>query len=171
MKLPRISHGEIAQAEASVLPKTSTAAAAAAALEQVKPAVIQLAAATANEGKQILKMRLHPAELGTVEIRLEKNAAGVLEAHFKTDTDTAKHFLTQGLDALRHSLQNAGWQVGRVEISTGAFSTTADSSAQKDARQRDETSPGREAKNFGPASTRSGDQADILTDRLVNLRA
>jgi flagellar hook-length control protein FliK len=162
------SHGEIAQAEASVLPKTSAATAM---LEQIKPAVIQLAAAVANEGKQILKMRLHPAELGTVEIRLEKNSAGVLEAHFKTDTDTAKHFLTQGLDALRNSLQNAGWQVGRVEISTGAFSSTADGSAQKDARQRDEASPGQEAKNFGPASTRSGDQADISADRLVNLRA
>ncbi|HEV7644441.1 MAG TPA: flagellar hook-length control protein FliK [Pyrinomonadaceae bacterium] len=167
-----VSNGEIAQAEASALPKASTAAAAM--LEQIKPAVIQLAAATANEGKQILRMRLHPAELGTVEIRLEKNAAGVLEAHFKTDTEGAKHFLTQGLDALRNSLQNAGWQVGRVEISTGAFSSTTDGGdglGQKDARQRDETSPGQEAKNFGPASTRSGDQADISADRLVNLRA
>jgi flagellar hook-length control protein FliK len=122
-------------------------------------------------------MRLHPAELGTVEIRLERNDAGVLEAHFKTDTDAARHFLTQGLDALRHSLQNAGWQVGRVEISTGAFSSNssgADGSAQKDAGQRNETSPGSGSKDFGPASTRSDDQADaaaLLTDRLVNLRA
>jgi hypothetical protein len=166
-----ILYSEIAQTEVSV-PKASTAAAM---LEQIRPAVIQLAAAAANEGRQILKMRLHPAELGTVEIRLEKNDAGVLEAHFKTDTDTARHFLTQGLDALRHSLQNAGWQVGRVEISTGAFSPNSsgadggDSWRQKDAGQRNETSTG--SKDFGPASTRSDDQADILTERLVNLRA
>ncbi len=162
-----VSHGEIAQAEAPA-PK---APAAAALFEQIKPVVIQLAAATANEGKQILRMRLHPAELGTVEIRLERNDAGVLEAHFKTDTEGAKHFLTQGLDALRHSLQNAGWQVGRVEISTGAFSS-GDGSAQKNAGRHNETSStGSGAKSFGPDNTRSDDPESTSADRLVNLRA
>lgn len=143
-------------------------------LEQIQPAVIQLAAAAMNEGKQVLKMRLHPAELGTVEIRLERNDAGVLEAHFKTDNETARHFLTQGLDGLRNSLQNAGWQVGRVEISSSPFSP-GDSSSQRDAGRHNETSStgsgDSNAKSFEPDSTRSDDTAGNAADRLVNLRA
>jgi hypothetical protein len=144
-------------------------------LEQIRPALIQLAAAAANEGKQILKMRLHPAELGTVEIRLEKNDSGVLEAHFRTDTDSAKHFLTQGLAQLRDALQNAGWQVGKMEISSSSFSSAnadgGEGSAHKDARQRDETSSNGSAKRFGPDPAISDGRLDASADHLVSLRA
>jgi flagellar hook-length control protein FliK len=144
-------------------------------LDQVKPAVIQLAAAATDDGKQVLKMKLHPAELGTVEIRLEKNSAGVLEAHINTSTEAARHFLSQGLDTLRNALQTAGWQVGRMEISTGAFSSPngGDSSAQNGERQ-ETSSPGSNSKNFEPASTRSDEAAAPATgtpERLVNLQA
>jgi hypothetical protein len=160
--------GELAlQSETSVLPKVT------AMLEQIKPALIQLAAATANDGKQILKMRLHPAELGTVEIRLEKNDAGVLEAHFRTDNDAAKHFLTQGLDQLRISLQNAGWNIGKVEVTSSAFSSPNgdDGSAQKDAAPGRERSRGSNMKNFITDPTRSNDNANSSADHLVSLRA
>ena len=144
-------------------------------LEQIRPALIQLAAAAADEGKQILKMRLHPAELGTVEIRLEKNDSGVLEAHFNTDTDSAKHFLTRGLAQLRDALQNAGWQVGKMEISSSSFSSVnadgGEGSAQKDARQPNETSSNGPAKRFGPDPAISDGRLDASADHLVSLRA
>jgi flagellar hook-length control protein FliK len=141
-------------------------------LDQVRPAVIQLAAAATDEGKQVLKMKLHPAELGTVEIRLEKNSAGVLEAHINTSTEAARHFLSQGLDTLRNALQTAGWQVGRMEISTGTFSSpNGDDSSAQNGRRQETSSPGSNSKNFEPASTRSDEAAAPTADRLVNLRA
>jgi hypothetical protein len=152
----------------SVLPKVT------AMLEQIAPKMMELAAATISHGKQVLKMRLHPAELGTVEITLERNEAGVLDAHLKTSNDTARDILSKGLDQLRDSLQNAGWQIGQMEISTGHFSghfSAGGDQNQKDAWQHDTASGHPEAAGFEQSPTRSDDPSLPDADRLVSLRA
>jgi flagellar hook-length control protein FliK len=118
-----------------------------------------------------MKMRLHPAELGTVEIRLERNDAGVLDAHFKTGNDAARDLLAKSLDQLRESLQNAGWQIGRMEISSSPFSA-GDSQNQKDPQQRSETpAQNSAAAGFAGSSNIADDPARQPADRLVSLRA
>lgn len=72
---------------------------------------------------QILKMRLNPAELGTVEIRLEKNADGHLKAHFSTESETARTALHENIDQLRNTLEKSGWQVSAVEVTVSTAST------------------------------------------------
>jgi hypothetical protein len=158
---------EIAQQqETRSLQKMATAM-----MEQVQPKMMELAAAVATEGKQVLKMRLHPAELGTVEIRLEKNDDGVLQAHLHTDNETARHILSAGIGGLRASLENAGWQVGNVEISSSLSSTGEGSTTGKNANggrnsyssEQDKTADDNAKGSDGPSQTSA--------DRLVSLRA
>lgn len=152
----------------SVLPKVT------AMLEQIAPKMMELAAAAISHGKQVLKMRLHPAELGTVEITLERNEAGVLDAHLKTSNDAARDILSRGMDQLRDSLQNAGWQIGQMEISTGHFSnnfSTGGGQNQKDAWQHDTSQGHPDASAFEQSPTISDDPSLPDADRLVSLRA
>lgn len=105
-------------------------------IEQINPHLLELAALTEkNREKQILKMRLHPAELGAVEITIEKSNSGALNAYFQTETDGARQALSQNIEQLRDTLQQAGWQVGQMEISTGAGSSNAGQQRDQNARQ------------------------------------
>ncbi len=127
------------------LPKTETTATTTApsaniqtnkVLEQIEPQLTQLAVFDGGMSeKKILKMRLHPAELGAVEIRLEKDANGKIEAHFQTENETTHKILSENLDRLRDSLQNAGWQIERLEITCNQFSSGERGSGENGKRQ------------------------------------
>jgi flagellar hook-length control protein FliK len=136
-------------------------------IEQLKPGLIELAslAARRNE-KQTMRMRLHPAELGTVDISLERNSAGGLNAHFNTANDSAREVLTHNLDQLRESLQNAGWQVGQLQVSSGSSPFTS-ANDQRDRQPQSETFRGHMPGN----SAEQSDQTEQDTSRLLNLRA
>jgi hypothetical protein len=93
--------------------------------EQINPHLLELAVLVGEKDeKEILKMRLHPAELGMVEITLERDSSGVLNANFKTETAEAQQALSNGLEQLRDNLQNSGWEIGRLEITNNSNSTT-----------------------------------------------
>jgi hypothetical protein len=148
-------------------------------LEQVTPKMMELAAsvvATVSGEKQIMKMRLHPAELGTVEIHLEKDASGTLSAHFKTDNEASRQILNKNLDQLRDALNNAGIQVGQMDAS-GKLSTSSDGSAgSRDAFQQAQQEQGRSGSGHsgsqnGADTKRSNETAKNDADRLVSLRA
>jgi hypothetical protein len=137
-------------------------------IDQINPHLLELAAmADRKKEKQTLKLRLHPAELGTVEIRLEKNSSGTLNAYFQTETEGARQALTQNLDQLRDSLQNAGWQVGQMEISNGANSSTANQHRESNSRQSD----GLENFNFGRSSDKPDAVEENSSNRLLSLLA
>jgi len=135
--------------------------------EQINPHLLELAAlASKKNEKQSLKLRLNPAELGTVEVTVERNHNGTLNAFFQTDTESAKHFLGQNLDQLRENLQSAGWQIGQMEISYG----------NSNANQQQQQNPSRQAvpsENFSFA--RVSDQPDTSSrkqsNRLLSLLA
>lgn len=92
--------------------------------EQVEMQMTELAAKVERTKEtQILKMRLNPAELGTVEIHLEKSADGHLKAHFSTESETARTALHENIDQLRNTLEKAGWQVGAVEVTVSTTAT------------------------------------------------
>ena len=112
-------------------------------------------------------MRLHPADLGSVEIRLEKNNAGTLNAYFRTETDGAKQALTQNLEQLRDSLQNAGWQIGQMEITNSSSSSTAGQHHQNNPRQSESV----ENYNFSRSSDKPDDLEQNSSNRLLSLLA
>ncbi|HQU83395.1 MAG TPA: flagellar hook-length control protein FliK, partial [Pyrinomonadaceae bacterium] len=141
--------------------------------EQVEMKMTELAAKVEQTKEtQILKMRLHPAELGTVEIHLEKNANGHLQAHLSTETETARTALHENIDQLRNTLEKAGWQVGAVEVSSSTTSTTHYNGNQQntDSDQNNyyqSFSRNENAKNI--AQTETNDKDDL--SHIVSLRA
>jgi hypothetical protein len=136
--------------------------------EQINPHLLELAALTDKKNeKQTLKMRLHPAELGTIEIKLERNNAGTLNAFFKTETEGARTALTNNLEQLRDSLQNAGWQIGQMEITSGSFSSTAEQHREKHSRQTESAAD----PNFSRSSEQPDDMEQNSSNRLLSLLA
>ncbi|NNF00709.1 MAG: hypothetical protein HKN25_16960 [Pyrinomonadaceae bacterium] len=140
-------------------------------IEQIKTPLLDLASMeTESKDPRLLKFRLKPAELGSVEIRLEKNLAGKLEVHFQIDNDAAKQILAESFEQLRNSLQNAGWQVERMEISNGSLSPNGFDSREDQSRKNESVSPDKTA-----TTDETPDSEDDLPpedpNRLVNLRA
>ena len=138
-------------------------------LDQVEPKVLDLMTEfrTGNE-KRVMKMRLNPAELGAVEITIEKGAGGRMSTHFQTESQHTRQILSESLSQLRESLERSGINVGDMEISCGSFSS-AGSEERRDKPQKFGTAGSTSAgtTNFDGISTTEDD----ATDRLVNLRA
>ncbi len=138
--------------------------------EQIEPKIIELAGfIQKSEEKHLLKMRLNPAELGEVEIKLEKDAAGKITAHIRTENESARHILAESLGQLRDSLQNSGWQVERLEVSCNPNQSSGNEHREKESRQN-ETERGN-AFGFNGNVENEGETAENPADRLVNLRA
>jgi len=141
--------------------------------EQVETKMTELAAKVEQSKEtQILKMRLSPAELGTVEIRLEKSADGHLKAHFSTETETARIALHENIDQLRNTLEKSGWQVGTVEVTV----STASTDQFNGSRNHGENQPNNFYQSFSKAEnadnlsqTEASDKDDL--SHIVSLRA
>lgn len=102
---------------------------------QIEAQIEHLANLAMQTGKpHILKMRLNPAELGAVEIKIEKDSGGNLNAHFQTEREETRQILTDNLAELRDRLENSGLQLERIEISCGSFASTGNE-ARGDASQ------------------------------------
>ncbi|CAN5362983.1 hypothetical protein BH10ACI2_BH10ACI2_06500 [soil metagenome] len=138
-------------------------------LDQIEPRVIDLAALTpSGKEKRIMKMRLNPADMGTVEITLEKSASGTINAHFRTESHATQQILNESLVRLRESLETAGLQVG--DLDTSCSGSTSSGSEHSDERPRQFTTS--ELPPVGiPSFDGISKSDDGLKDRLVNLRA
>jgi flagellar hook-length control protein FliK len=87
-----------------------------------------------REERPSIKLRLNPQELGTVEVMIERNETGGLNATFRTETVEAQHALSQNLETLRETLQNSGWQVGKMDVSSGADFSRGNQQPQQEGR-------------------------------------
>lgn len=133
--------------------------------EQISPHLLELAAiVNKKQEKQSLKLRLHPAELGSVEVTVERNHNGTLNAFFQTDSESAKQFLGQNIEQLRSDLQSAGWKVGQMEITYGSNSQTSHQQHQHQQENTARQSVPVENFNF----SRSTDSPDSTTTKQQN---
>lgn len=122
-----------------------------------------------NEKADILKLRLRPAELGVIEIKLEKSETGGLEAHLRTESDTTRQILMADFDQLRESLLAEGWHIERLEISSGLLSSTGSDNRENHSRQAEEVeNTFVQTDDFDNASEKKDDSTP---NRLVSLRA
>lgn len=139
-------------------------------LDQVGSTLNEMAAALQKDGaeKSVLKIRLKPAELGTVEVTLAKNADGVLEAHFQTDSPHTQNILNESLAALRESLENSGIKVGSLDTSCTTFLSGGNEGKRETAR---EFPVGDERPVTAPTFENDQRSDDEKQSRLVNLRA
>lgn len=122
-----------------------------------------------NEETNIIKMRLRPAELGVVEVRMEKSDSGAIQVHLNAESEATQQILTADLDRLRESLQTAGWQIERLEISSGLSSSTGSENRESSSRQAETVENGFvQTDDFDEVSENTDDSTP---NRLVNLRA
>lgn len=97
-------------------------------LEQIKEAIIELTnKINSVREPQIIKLRLRPAELGAVEVKLERAESGKINARLITTLESTQHLFTQNISQLREALTEAGWQVDQLEVSCQSFQNAANS--------------------------------------------
>ncbi len=143
------------------------------AFEQIEKPLMQAAILNAKTDEpEILKLRLHPAELGTVEIKLERTETGAIKVHFQTQTEAARHILAQSFEQLKTSLQNSGWQVERMEIvSNQLLSGGSEQQRENQARKNDGESRLNERTSFGGSADKPDDLQQNPSNRLLSVRA
>ena len=113
----RTSGGRAAVGESS---RASAASVVRQAAEAVRGAV---------ESGRPLRIRLDPAELGSLRIEVARSADGVT-VRLEAATAAARRLLTEQLPALRESLAAAGIAVDRVEVEPGRPGAEAGSDAR-----------------------------------------
>ncbi len=143
-------------------------------IEQVEKPIIEMSEALVEDGEPILlKFRLKPAELGMVEIRLEKNAAGKLSVHFQTESEIATKVLNESFDRLRHALQDSGWSIDEMNASNKNAGENAFNQQQQ--QRNDQTRRNNVLAFSSDAESEAQDSesehSDIDNERLVSIRA
>jgi flagellar hook-length control protein FliK len=151
--------------DAAEVPAPSRAEAA----SQVAPAIIELEKFIGQEkNMDSLKMRLSPAELGSVEITLIRNDDGSMSAQLMTETESAQSSLSESLSQLRESLESAGIQVEAIEIGCKSFSSAGQGDGREGPRMQ-QNAGGNDpatAAETGSAAEETGDD-----NRLLDLQA
>lgn len=139
-------------------------------LDQVGSSLADLALRQKDSpADRVLKIRLKPAELGTVEITLSKDANGVIGAHFRTDNPHTQQLLSETLMQLRDSLENSGMKVGSLETSCTASFSGGDTGGGRECQTFETPSePVLDRTQFS-GTTKSDD--DSKQNRLLNLQA
>jgi hypothetical protein len=135
-------------------------------LEQIEPRVLDIVRdLLPGEDANSLKMRLSPAELGSVEITIVRHESGSMSAEFWTENETAQSALNENLAHLRESLEASGVQIESIEIGCRSFSSDTQQGPHGHEVRTEQYSSGTAA----PAA--SFDEEPDGEDRLVDLRA
>lgn len=73
-------------------------------------------ARAAADGQRQITIRLHPAELGKVEVRLDFGHDGALKAAIRADTPEALDLLQRDVRLLERALNDAGFRQGQTNL-------------------------------------------------------
>lgn len=131
--------------------------------EQIRQEVIVFA--SKPEKTSTLKLRLHPADLGGVSVKLEKTDSGELRIDFQTESEETRQILIAASENLRESLQDSGWRIGRLDVFCGAFESAAGG------RERERRAAKHRAVESAPTDERAREDIDSEASRLVSIRA
>lgn len=124
--------------------------------------------AVESNSKKSLNIRLHPEELGSLNVTIEKNESGATNARFNVTTDQAQHELIASLGNLREALELAGVQVGELSVHRDPISSRNNESF--DDAPNHSAGAEREVASSVTADPAATNQDDEM-DRLLNLRA
>lgn len=126
----------------------------------------------AEQGDGAIRMRLAPAELGSMQLTLERDESGEWIARIETETAEAKQALLENASALKERLAEQDFRLARFEVET-----PADRRQQQDARdfqenpqgfskgrdrRDDERSKERSSEDAAPTGASSGDRSRRL---------
>lgn len=140
---------------------------------QIEAQIEHLANLAMQTGKpHILKMRLNPAELGAVEIKIEKDAGGNLNAHFQTENEETRQILTDNLAELRDRLEDSGLQLERIEVSCGSFTLAGNETREQSSQAFENAFPFSDSHSKTESNPIVKDEANSeKSNRLLSIRA
>jgi flagellar hook-length control protein FliK len=123
----------------------------------------------ANKTRSI-RLRLHPEELGEVEIQITRNAQGKVSALLEAQRETTKQVLSQSLGQLRETLERAGVTIDRLQVKAWTGSLAGNSANHDDQRRQPQTSTGT-INSLATTETKVGDTSRVHDHKLLSLNA
>jgi flagellar hook-length control protein FliK len=121
-------------------------------------------AASANSGKSRFEIRLDPAELGRIDVRVDVDRNGQVTSHLTVEKPETLSMLRQDAPQLQRALNDAGLSTGdsglqfslRDQSSSGQNGNQSNSSAQRLIITEDEVVPAAVASSYGRMLGTSG---------------
>ena len=143
------------------------------ATEQTLRPLLALAKEAINtEEPRVVRLRLNPEELGTVEIRLENTGSGNLRAHLTTETEAARQALSQNLNQLQAALESAGWKIENLNVTVDSSANAASSGGgQQHFSQQQPRDEQRNSANSQSTATNDASAADVRPEKLLSVLA
>jgi flagellar hook-length control protein FliK len=92
---------------------------------------------TAENRQGVVRLRLHPPELGSVRIELRMQQ-GVMTARLEAETTTARTLLVENVQELRQRLSEQGVRVESFDVDTMDQRSPGDSRSPEQRRERDD---------------------------------
>jgi flagellar hook-length control protein FliK len=132
---------------------------------------VERAFKSAEQGDGSIRMRLHPAELGSMQLTLEQGESGEWIARIETETQEAKQTLLEHAGALKERLADQDFHLARIEVETPAdrrqqnapdFQENPQSFSRGRDRRDDETRGEDRPAEAAPASAAPGDRSRRL---------
>lgn len=138
---------------------------------QITQPIITVAEMIAKREARSIRVRLHPEELGEIELRISRDSLGLLNARISTEHETARHILSLGINHLRATLEQAGLNVDRLDVFVQSNHSQSTSGQQAQAQEQSHQ------ERFAVPEPSLSDQppipelADTPESRLLNMRA
>lgn len=132
---------------------------------------VERAFKSAEQGDGSIRMRLHPSELGSMQLTLEQGESGEWTARIQTETQEAKQTLLEHAGALKERLAGQDFHLARIEVETPAdrrqqsapdFQENPQSFSRGRDRRDDETRGEDRPAEAAPASAAPGDRSRRL---------
>jgi hypothetical protein len=138
-------------------------------VSQVSQRVIDLVKSSTRD-IETLSFRLKPAELGNVDLKLTRHKDGSISAHLRADQETTQVTLSRSVEELRESLERAGFQIAKLQITLNSQPTNGGRRESENTSQqaRELTANGSTFSNETEAGSNSSADNHL---RLLSLRA
>ncbi|MEJ7617231.1 MAG: flagellar hook-length control protein FliK [Pyrinomonadaceae bacterium] len=119
-----------------------------------------------------LRLRLHPDDLGRVDVQITRDDAGRLNAQFTAEHEATRKILNDDISLLRETLERAGISVERLDVGVDVH-TNSGSSAGNQRQFQDFAQPpsGAPAAPLTAHATLDGQPAAGSDDRIISIRA
>lgn len=134
---------------------------------QVARQISRIAETLPAPGFRSVRLRLHPEEMGEVNVQVTRDAQGRVSAHLFAERATTGEALSQSLNHLRQELERAGVVVDKLDIRTESNLSPGGNSEQ------DPRYPKSEPRNhrLTTISETAENQIPASAERLLSLRA
>lgn len=119
-----------------------------------------------NQEVRFIRFRLNPEKFGTLEIKIESDAQGRLNALLVAEKEIARRTLNDGMIQLRQELEKAGFQIERLSVSIGQNMNSNAQSNERKFSSEEFTNT-----SFSAPNEKQNNSESEVEDRLLSLRA